>query len=153
MPGTALGTDLCPGPVDNLKTTETDTALVLHPDGSGGIEWGTDEGGADFSMISDTITADEDDYEPTGFAAATHIRATLTGGNWSMTGAAAATGTDAFVKTIVNISSFALTLMHEDAGSAEANRFLLPGNLDFSLGPNEAGTIFYDATSSRWRLQ
>lgn len=152
MTGTALGTDLCPGPVDNLKTTETDTALVLHPDGSGGIEWGVDEGSA-FSVISDTITADEDDYEPTGWAAATHIRATLTGGNWSITGAAPATGTDAFVKTIVNISSFAITLTDSDAGSAAANRFLLPGNLDFSIGPNESATIFYDATSTRWRLQ
>lgn len=151
MTGTALGTDLCPGPVDNLKTTETDTALVLHPDGSGGIEWGM--GGGAFSQISATVTADEDDFEPTGWGAATHVILTLTGGNWDITGFAAATGSDAFVKTILNASSFAATLTDSDAGSVEANRSLLPGDLDFSLGKNEAATIFYDATATRWRLQ
>lgn len=30
---------------ENLATAETDTALVPHPDGTGGIAWGTDEGG------------------------------------------------------------------------------------------------------------
>lgn len=32
--------------IANLPTSETDTALVLHPDGAGGVVWGTDATGA-----------------------------------------------------------------------------------------------------------
>jgi hypothetical protein len=49
-------------PVEGLATAETDTALVLHPDGTGGIEWGTDEGGGGAGIageiVTDTFTGD-----------------------------------------------------------------------------------------------
>lgn len=44
--------------IETLSTSETDTALVLHPDGAGGVEWGTDatgsSGGIGEILISDT---------------------------------------------------------------------------------------------------
>lgn len=44
-----LRSDLAPvaesGLLEDLTTAETDTALVLHPDGAGGVEWGVDSGG------------------------------------------------------------------------------------------------------------
>jgi hypothetical protein len=31
--------------LENLATAETDTSLVPHPDGLGGVEWGAESGG------------------------------------------------------------------------------------------------------------
>ena len=43
--------------LEELKTTETDTALVPHPDGDGGVEWGADSGGAPVDATYLTTTA------------------------------------------------------------------------------------------------
>ncbi|MEE9219997.1 MAG: hypothetical protein V3U34_00470 [candidate division NC10 bacterium] len=55
MPGTALGTDLCPGFIDNMKTSETDTGLRLAPDGSGGVEFAATGG-----TVSSVASGDAD---------------------------------------------------------------------------------------------
>jgi len=56
--GNALGTDLCPPAADDLSTSETDTALRLAPDGSGGVEWAAGGGGGTtFVGLTDTPSA------------------------------------------------------------------------------------------------
>lgn len=54
--------------VEDLPTAETDTALVLKPDGAGGVEWGAGAGGAtvlvkpsDESVTSSNTLQDDDD--------------------------------------------------------------------------------------------
>lgn len=45
--------------ITDLPTSETDTDLVLHPDGAGGVEWGADAtgggGGGDLTKLAETI--------------------------------------------------------------------------------------------------
>lgn len=53
--GRAVGVDLCPGLIECLPTDETDTSLVLKPDGSGGLVWTTDSAGSGtFLGLTDT---------------------------------------------------------------------------------------------------
>lgn len=51
---------------------------------------------------------------------------------------------------VFNIGSFDLVLKDEDAGSDAANRFQLNG--DVTLAADEGAFLWYDATSSRWRM-
>ncbi len=60
MAGTALGTDLCPGFVDVMRTTETDTSLRLAPDGSGGVQWSAG-GSSPLTTKGDLFTYDTGD--------------------------------------------------------------------------------------------
>lgn len=53
---------------------------------------------------------------------------------------------------IVNASvTDTLTLAH-DTGSTAANRFYCPGSVNYVLSANGTVTIWYDITSSRWRI-
>lgn len=47
---------------EELKTTETDTAKVLKPDGNGGVAWGTGGGGGTWGSITGTL-ADQTDLQ------------------------------------------------------------------------------------------
>src|SRR5262249_42490958 len=53
--------------------------------------------------------------------------------------------------TLVNISSFNLTLSNQSSSSSAANRFLFPDGNDYVLLPNMGITLWYDNTSTRWR--
>lgn len=121
--------------------------------GTGLDKWELIGNALSYKLISDSIGANQNNYAPTGWEFATHLRLTATGANRDITGFVAVADSETFVKHIVNIADFAVTLTHDDALSTAANRILLPGDLDFSIGPNEAASLFYDETSTRWRLQ
>jgi hypothetical protein len=54
---------------------------------------------------------------------------------------------------LVNNGAKAITLMNENAASAAANRFIIPGVSGLkSLGPNGIQWLLYDSTAQRWRL-
>ena len=57
---------------------------------------------------------------------------------------------DGRVLTIVNVGSFDLVLTTEDTNSTAANRFAL-GESNVTLKSNESITLWYDATTDRWR--
>lgn len=93
------------------------------------------------------ITATQNDYAPTGHAAAAVLRLSADAAR-TITGLAG--GADRRVVTLVNVGAFAITLADEDAASAAANRFALPdGNLE--LRPDASAWFRYDGTASRWR--
>lgn len=93
------------------------------------------------------IAADQNDYNPAGLADATTLRLS-TDASRNLTGLAG--GADGRIITIFNIGSFNLVLVDESASSTAANRFALSSNL--TIAGDEACTLQYDATSSRWRL-
>lgn len=100
------------------------------------------------SDISITISADKDDWAPTGFEDCTTIRLTCGSGD-TITGMAG--GSDGRIVTITNVGSNAATILSESDSSTAANRFKFPvGNL--RLPVNSSTTFIYDATSSRWRI-
>lgn len=53
---------------------------------------------------------------------------------------------------IVNIGANTVTLKHQDAGSAAANRFIGIGGADYVLYADDQVGIWYDGASSRWRI-
>jgi len=62
--GTSTWLPAAPGSVSeitDIPTAETDTALVLHPDGAGGVEWGTDATGGGGAMPTIVHRASQQD--------------------------------------------------------------------------------------------
>jgi hypothetical protein len=93
------------------------------------------------------ITADQNNYSPSGLSGARVLRLssdaarTLTGLNG---------GSDGRALTLLNIGANPITLAHESASSSAANRFSIGSSVD--LLPAQSASLWYDATSSRWRM-
>lgn len=92
------------------------------------------------------ITSNQNDYSPTGLSTATILRINSDAAR-DITGLAG--GGKGGVKVITNTGSFTITLKGESASSAAANRF---SGSDVSLAAGGTITLYYDATSSRWRV-
>jgi len=100
-------------------------------------------------IISPTqLVANTDNWAPTGLSGASVIRAT-TDASRNLTGLTG--GATGRVILLCNVGGFNLVLKH-DATSTAANRFYGPGSADVTLTPNKSAWLFYDATSSRWRI-
>ena len=97
------------------------------------------------------LAANTDNWNPAGLAPAAVIRADLTA-DWNLTGLVppAATGQRTFV-LLANVSAHTLTLKH-DVTSVVANRFYCPGDADAPLAKDTAVLLWYDPTSTHWRL-
>lgn len=93
------------------------------------------------------ITANTNDYAPTGLATANTLRLS-TDASRDLTGLTG--GSDGRLMIVHNVGSNALVLKNESASSTAANRFAL-GGADVTLAANQSVTLQYDATSSRWR--
>ena len=89
------------------------------------------------------------DYNPAGLATTSLIRQAAAGVH-TITGLVPPDDTGRTI-AFLNISASILTLNHEDAGSAAANRFLLPGAVAMAIAPNASVRLWYDLTSDRWR--
>lgn len=92
------------------------------------------------------ITANQNDYSPTGLSTATVLRLS-TDATRNIMGLA--TGASGRILIIHNVGSFNVALKDESASSAAANRFALQS--DITLVPDGVAVLQYDATSSRWR--
>lgn len=107
---------------------------------------------AAFAVVPSAITGAQNNYNPTDLATHNVIRQDLSAAA-SLTGLA--TGATGRTVTIFNVATAldrVLTLNHENAGSTAANRFVLPNGQDWLIPPGGCATVWYDVTSSRWRL-
>lgn len=93
------------------------------------------------------ITANQDNYNPTGLSTASVIRFT-TDASRNLTGLAG--GSDGRIITLVNVGSFDLVLQDDSASSTAGNRFYLYGAQQI-IRPDSTLTLIYDLTSTRWR--
>jgi hypothetical protein len=100
------------------------------------------------TVINATISANTDNWNPTGLSTASAIRATLTAA-WNLTGIVAPS--DDRLMILDNIGGGTLTLKH-DVTSTPANRFLCVGDVDMTLPVDGWTWLQYDFTSSRWRV-
>lgn len=93
------------------------------------------------------ITANQNNYNPSGAGSADVLRIN-TDASRDITGFAF----PANYKTLLvhNVGSYNIVLKDESASSTAANRFALSG--DATLSPDQSVLLWYDATSSRWRL-
>lgn len=92
------------------------------------------------------ITADQDNYAPTGYATATVFRLS-SGASRNITGFAA--GSAGQVVIWHNVGAQNIVLKDESASSTAANRFALTA--DLTLAADAVAILQYDGTSSRWR--
>lgn len=95
------------------------------------------------------IVANQNDYSPTGLAAANILRLNSNAVNRQITGLA--TGAADRRMLITNVGSFDITLRHENAGSSAANRFSFSDSKALILGPKKSIELYYDTVSSLWR--
>lgn len=93
------------------------------------------------------ITGDVNDYNPTNLSTATVLRID-SDANRIISGLAG--GADGRMIVILNIGAAYFTLAKENSGSSAANRFDFKA--DYVIGPKESVILWYDSTSSRWRL-
>lgn len=101
------------------------------------------------SVISPAqITANQDNYSPTGWADADVVRININTTGWAITGFAAWTNTK--TKTIINTSENFGYIPCEHPGSNAANRVL--GVCDHIIAPYGILVIEYDDTSGRVRV-
>lgn len=101
--------------------------------------------------INATLTADQNNWNPTGLATASVIRVTA-GADFNVTGLSG--GADGRVIALVNeypTLGGVLKLNDENAASTAANRFGFNGK-DLWLYPGEGCLLWYNSTSSRWQL-
>lgn len=91
------------------------------------------------------ITANQNDYAlPAGGIARVSSDAAR-----DVTGLVA--GSDGRTIAIVNVGAQTVTLKHQNAGSAAANRFLNSTAADIVLSADQAADCLYDGTTLRWR--
>ena len=94
------------------------------------------------------LTADANNYSPTGLATARVLRLTSNASR-QITGIAAPSGSAKVVLTLRNAGGNPIVLPNEAAGSTAANRFATPASADITLGVNQSVTVWYD-DSQRW---
>lgn len=95
--------------------------------------------------ITPTISANTNDWAPTGFDTTELILVASTG-TWNLTGIA--NGSKGITKWLF-VTSGNLVLKSESASSVAANRIVLSADATLEAGD---GAIFtYDAVNSRWR--
>lgn len=93
------------------------------------------------------LTANQDNYNPTGLATASLLRLT-SDATRSITGMAGVA--NGRILKLINVGTQKIILVAE-GGSTAANRFSLEA--DLCLWPNDSASIWYDSASSRWRLE
>jgi len=96
------------------------------------------------------ITANQNDYNPSGSSyylrLSTDASRTVTGLTFT------AAQVDGQSHVIVNVGANDLVLANESASSTAVNRFKTTTGADITLTANQQATIFYDATTARWRV-
>jgi hypothetical protein len=96
------------------------------------------------------ISADQNDYTPTGWSTANLVRlSTNSGTARTLTGAAA--GSAGELKWLVNLGPGDIKLDAASTSSTAANRWLHVSGTTFTISVNGVCGILYDGTSSRWR--
>lgn len=94
------------------------------------------------------ITADQNNYNPTGLSGATVLRLNSDAAR-NITGLSG--GSDGRLLIVYNVGSFNIVLKDESSSSTAANRFALQA--DVTIAPDVGVILQYDSTSSRWRAQ
>jgi hypothetical protein len=126
-------------------------ANVLLTDGGANNPITVDVGTQNVAFAGDIspaqITANQNDYNPTGLSTASTLRLNSDASR-DITGLAG--GADGRLLFVHNVGAFGLVLKDESVSSAAGNRFALNG--DLTLAGDEGCALQYDSTSSRWRV-
>lgn len=98
----------------------------------------------------DLSAGNNNNYNPTGLASAVVLRIGASSGAPFLTGISG--GSSGRVLTLVNVNTDDIAITHDDASSTAANRFYLANGATIVVRDNGSVTVWYDSTSSRWRV-
>lgn len=136
VPDSVLGVDK---PVRSFDHKQQRDNIKFHHHGQSGVD------GVFAGVITPTqLTANQNDYNPTGLATASTVRVSsdkvvaITGMQQGLEGQA---------KVIMNVGSFTINFPAEHTGSSAANRFAN----GFTLQPGRMVIFVYDSVAQRWR--
>lgn len=106
-------------------------------------------------FITDTATGTQNNYNPAGLSGASVIREAPASA-LTITGIASPASGQLLLVSVAGTSA-SVTLSNEDAGSTAANRIWAQNNASLTLtgngtNPNGEAWLWYDSTSSRWRV-
>lgn len=123
-----------------------DSGKYLKGDGT----WTAVAGGGASVITPSQITSDQDNYAPTGWATATHVRISGNNGIRAITSFSASSISDGHEKTLINVGSYPIYFPGEHPDGTATNR--IKASDDFIVFPGELVKIIYDTTISRWVL-
>jgi hypothetical protein len=95
------------------------------------------------------LTADVNDYAPTGFSTATILRLTSDASR-TITGITA--GGDGRYIVIYNFGAQNIVIANDNAGSAAANRIYTGTGGNYTLVPSASVALVYESGGSKWRV-
>lgn len=100
--------------------------------------------------ITVTLAASQNNYAPTGWSTASVVRLDPSG-SYSITGFDATAGVKR--KLVVNVDAvLSVTFPSASGSSSAANRFITDDGASYVLLPGTSVWLYYDATSTAWRL-
>lgn len=110
-------------------------------------------GGSSETPISVDPSITQNDYNPTGWETSTTVRlGSGLAGNSTISGFSGSGSSLAVKKLLFNTGAKTITLLHQSASSTAANRIIIAGGQDLLLEPDDSASIYYDSTTSRWRV-
>jgi len=101
------------------------------------------------TTISPTISANQDNWNPTDFNKAITLRVTASGAPRTITGILADGGRRI---RIINVGANTLTLANQNGASSAANRIITGTGADVSVVQDQSVDLWYDPTTLRWRI-
>jgi hypothetical protein len=102
------------------------------------------------ALTPDTITGDEDNYDPVNLNSSNFLRLGTDGGNYTISGITAPNPPTNQLLFVCNVgTSGKLQLLDDNSNSNDVNRFLLGSSK--TIKNNEGILLIYDVLSSRWR--
>lgn len=146
---------------DGYLYFETDTYKLFRSNGSAWVQVAAAanlsafdpaaiDGTGTFALSGDIspsqLTANQNDYNPTGLSAAAVLRLSSDASR-DITGLQG--GADGRILVLANVGSNNIVLKDESGSSSAGNRFALTA--DITLSADSMVIIQYDSTSSRWR--
>lgn len=132
--------------IDTIITAGSSILLYYDASQSRWIEGEQLEGSTIFKELSIHITADQDDYSTIYdlIFVSSDDKHAFTG----FTG-----GIGGRMITIYNNGNYSISLNHEDASSAVANRMTVPTSKPMAIAPGQVARIYYDDDISRWHVE
>lgn len=106
-------------------------------------------GSAEIQAVSPAALAAGGVNDYAGADGASFARLTGGAGGSSITGIA--NGVDGRLLVLLNVGADNVTLTHQDAASAAANRIITGTGLSVTMTTDDIVILIYDATTARWR--
>ena len=140
------GSNLTITGVSTLANVVVNGSLLLNST----ITWGGPVLAANTIAISPSVTANVSDWAPSGHSNAMIIRIAADGNHY-ITGITANTSANRLLY-LLNVSDYTITLPHNSTDSTETNRVLGANSANTVIRPNGGVCLWYDKTSTRWRV-